>query len=723
MSDILSIGLSGTQAAKSALQTAGHNVANANTPGYSRQRVDVDTRPAQLTGVGALGSGVKISNVARVHDDFVVSELRSNASIYNNLQTNHEFTSQIDNMLADPEAGLAPTLHLFFNAINGVSNDPSSQSARQVLLGEANSLSSRFDYLDNRFESLRQGANETLKSNIREVNDLAKALADINWKVVLAKEVTQGEPNDLLDQRERLLQRLSEKINVKTTEQEDGALNVFIGNGQTLVLGKNNASLELKGNEHDPSKLDVVYRNQGADSVVTKFLKGGSIGGILDFRENILDSAQNEMGRIAIGVAKTFNDQHHKGMSLKNELGGDFFKPIDKTAPLTMPGASNKGDFALKTTITNVDNLTTSDYKLNYNAGKYTLIRMLDDEIVGTYDSLPQKIVSEGFTIELERGTKIENGDSYLIRPTRAAAMSFGVHIRDTTDIAAAAPVRVRTSVHNMGNATPVLTNVSDTSKPSFTLAEGRLSPTITVRFIDENHIELLDSDGKLIKAKQLDEQSKAIPATPAVPGENGVPATPATPAIPASHAGRDENAKHGNVDNNHSESEYDEEGGSTASPALETSIYYDAKKGINLFPTPGGLDTGYSVTLSGEAKAGDVFIVEYNTDAVGNNVNALELGSLQSKPTLANGTSNYNEIYSQLVSRVGSKTHELDVNREAQSILYEQAKGARESVSGVNLDEEAANLVRFQQHYQANAQVVGAANEMFNTLISVLQR
>ena len=712
-SDVLSIGLSGTLTSERALATASHNIANANTEGFSRQRVQVDTRPPQLAGVGALGTGVKINNVKRIHDEFVSSELRSNASIASGLQTNYDFTSQIDNMLADPNAGLAPTLHSFFASINNVANDPSSQSARQVLIGEAKALSERFAYLDNRFESLQKGTNETLKSHINDVNDLAKAIADVNWKIVLAKEVTQGEPSDLLDQRERLLHNLSEKVVVRTNEQEDGALNVFIGNGQTLVLGKRHASLDLKANQHDPSQLEVVYRNQGVDSVVTQFMKGGAIGGLLDFRENMLGGAQNELGRIAIGVSKTFNDQHHKGMTLDNELGGDFFKSIDKSTPLTLPSYSNKGDYELKTTITDTDNLTVSDYLLNYNAGTYTLLRESDEEIVGKFNSLPHTIESDGFTVELERGTSIENGDSFKIRPTRTAAREFAVEIERANDIAAASPVRVRTSVNNMGDIKATLQNIKNINAPSFAVVPGTLSPSITVRFIDDNHIELLDDKGKVIQAQQLDEQNKAIPATPGVSGESG---SPATPAIPATPAARTTTIASLSDDGSDDDSDSPAEG-------IETGIFYDAETGINLFPTPTGMETGYNVQLTGKAKAGDVFVIEFNKDAVGNNVNALELGDLQRKATLDNGTSNYNEVYSQLVSRVGSKTHELDVNREAQNILYGQAKAQREAVSGVNLDEEAADLVRYQQAYQANAQVIGAASEMFDTLIGVLRR
>ena len=714
-SDILANSLSGAMTARRSLATAGHNIANANTQGFSRQRVEVETRPPQLSGSGAIGTGVQISNIRRIHDDFIIEDMRSNASLATSLQSNYDFTGQIDNMLADPNAGLAPTLHSFFNAINSVSNDPSSQSARQVLIGEANSLSERFSYLDSRFETLRKGSNEALKSHVKDVNTLAKALGDLNWKVVLTKEVTQGEVNDLLDQRDRLLHQLSEKISVTTNEQEDGALNVFIGNGQPLVLGKHASTIGLKANQHDPYEMEIIYKNKNkkAESVITSFMSGGSIGGLLDFRESILGKAQNELGRIAIGVTKTFNDQHHKGMTLDNALGGDFFKSIDKATPLSLASTTNDGDYELKTTITNVDNLTVSDYLLNYNAGVYTLIRKKDEEIIGQFNSLPKHIESEGFTVELERGTTIKNGDSFMIRPTRAAAREFAVEVENINDIAAAAPVRVRTSIHNTGEIKASLNNVADINSPSFTTLQRSLSPTVTVRFVDENHIELLDDKGKIIQAQQLNEQNKAIPATPAVPGEPGSPATPAIPAMPASRATTIKSL---------AEAEHDD-GEAIPAENIEKGIFYDPEKGINLFPTPGGMKPGYSIQLSGKAKAGDTFVVEYNTDAKGSNVNALNLAELQNKATLDNGTSNYNEVYSQLVSSVGSKTHELDVNRQAQGVLYDQAKARREEVSGVNLDEEAADLMKYQQAYQANAKVVGAANEMFDTLLGVLRR
>lgn len=704
-SDVLGIGLSGAMVANRGVATTSHNIANANTEGFTRQRVEVDTRPPQLTGVGAIGTGVTINNIKRVHNEFLTQELRSNASLFNALESNHDFTSQVDNMLANPDAGLSPTLHKFFDAINGVSNDPSSQSARQVLLGEANSLSERFKYLNNRFENLRRGANETLKSYIIEVNDLAKSIADMNEKIQIAKEVTQKEPSDLYDQRERLIQKLATKVDVRINEQDDGSYNVFVGNGQTLVLGERASTLALRQSKHDASQLEIVFKNLGTESVVTDFITGGAIGGLLDFRNNILDGAQNELGRLAIGVAKTFNDQHHRGMTLNNNLGDDFFIAVDKLAPQALPSVANKGDTELSVKITDIDNLTVSDYRLNYGQGKYTLVRLSDEKTIAEFTSLPQRFESEGFSIDQLRGTTIQEGDNFIIRPTRQAADSFGVQVEHTNDIAAAAPLRIRTSINNFGSAQAELSGVEDIDAPAFSLAKGTLSPTITVHFVDDQHFELLDDKGKVITTRQINDLNKAIPGTSGNPGDPGTPATPAISALPG-------------------EQHLQSDGQPATEPQLlESVINYDPRNGVNIFPTPAGYAPGYSIRLHGEAKAGDTFVIEFNKDAFGDNSNALALGALQNKPTLANGTSDYSEVYAQLVSRVGSKTHELNINREAQRVLFEQAKEEREATSGVNLDEEAANLMRYQEAYQANAQVVGTANKMFQVLLDMLGR
>jgi len=335
--DLLGISTSGVQAAQRALSTVGHNIANSSTPGYSRQRTDLDTRTPQFAGNGAIGTGVVVNSVDRYYDEFLTSEVRHTNSLSKFLNKSYEFTTQVDNMLADPEAGLAPALSEFFDSVNGLANDPTSNASRQVLLSTSRNLSDRFAFLNERFESLRKGVNQDMRGVVGQVNQIAKGIAQLNNTIVRAREVTDKPANDLLDQRDRLVKELSSLINVRTTIQDDGRLNVFIGNGQTLVIADVYEELGVALNEFDPSQTDVTFKGSGGEIVINQYLSGGELGGMIKFRKEILDPAQNELGRIAIGITQSFNNQHRLGMTMNNELGGNYFRPIDLNAALVLP--------------------------------------------------------------------------------------------------------------------------------------------------------------------------------------------------------------------------------------------------------------------------------------------------------------------------------------------------------------------------------------------------
>ena len=717
--DLLGVSVSGALAAQRALSTTGHNIANSTTEGFSRQRVDLVARKPQLAGNGAIGTGVAVNSVRRVYDDFVVSELRDTASSSNAFDTYYNYTSQVDNLLADQEAGLAPSLKSFCASVNGVANEPSSTSARQVMLSEANSLSDRFSYINGRFENLRHNVTQDMRQVSVEINDLAKAIANINHSVLLAKEVGGTSPNDLLDQRDRLVQELAEKTSVRVSEQDDGRLNVFIGNGQTLVVGDDYAQLEIRSGGFDPSQVDVVFKGSGGDTVVTRFIEGGALGGLLEFRNGVLDTAQNELGLISIGVSKTFNEQHRLGMDLQSDMGGNFFSEADKSAPIVLPSTNNKGDMEFATEIINSDKLTTSDYHLIYRQGTYTLLRLQDDVVIGRYTSLPQDVESEGFSIKNFQGSNIQDGDTFEIRPTRDGAKEFNVEINNVIKVAAASPLRTEASVNNLGTAEILPASSLDKSTPAFSLAtESNLKPPFVIRFTDENNFEVLDNTGKAIPASQItrapnDEQIRV--------SENALQQKGATPAIPANETedGRAIPAVPGEKGHGLGKPDKHPEDGV---PVVQTSIPYDHENGVDLFPGLAGADSKFRISIAGDPKKGDMFRVEFNKNGVGDNRNVLQLASLQDKPTLANGTSSYSQVYSQLVSRVGSKTHELEVNSKAQKLLLDQSIERRESISGVNLDEEAANMIRYQNLYQANAQVMATANKLFETLIGAFR-
>ena len=717
--DILAISNSGVLTAQRALSTAGHNIANATTEGFSRQRVDIVARNPQSAGNGSIGTGVTVDNVRRVYDGFVVSELHDTTATSSAFETYHDYTSQVDNMLADPEAGLSPALQTFFAAVNGVANEPSSTSARQVMLSEANSLSDRFSYINDRFETLRNNVSNEMRQVAVEINDLAKAIANINHSITLSSGIGGTSPNDLLDQRDRLVGQLAEKTAVRVSEQDDGRLNVFVGNGQTLVIGDDYSEISVRSGRFDPSQVDVVFKGSGGDAVITRFMEGGSFGGLLDFRNNVLDTAQNELGVIAIGVSKTFNEQHRLGMDLQSKMGGNFFSETDKSAPIVLPSTANRGDMEFSAKITNTDKLQTSDYQMAYRDGTYTLLRLQDDVVIGRYTSFPQDIESEGFSINNMHGSNIQNGDVFEIRPSRAGAGDFNVEIQNVIEIAAATPLRTEASVNNLGTAEILPADPLDKSMPAFSLAtDSNLKPPFVIRFIDEQNFEVLDNTGTVIPASRIthapnDEQIKV--------SENALQQKGATPAVPATETedGRAIPAVPSNKDHGLGRhDEHPEEG----APVVKTSIPYDREKGVDLFPGLAGADSKFRIRIAGDPRQGDMFRVEFNENGVGDNKNILHLASLQDKPTLSNGTSNYSQVYSQLVSRVGSKTHELEVNSKAQKLLLDQAIERRESISGVNLDEEASSMIRYQNLYQANAQVMATANKMFDILMGAFR-
>ena len=695
--DLLGVSVSGAIAAQRALNTTSHNIANTNTDGYSRQRVDMGARAPQMTGSGGIGTGVLVNDIHRVYDDFVVDEMRNVSAKAKAMEGEYEYSTQLDDLLADPDASLAPAIQEFFAAVNTVSNNPSSTSERQVMLSQAKTLANRFDYMYGRFSNMRDTIRTDLRNMIVEVNQLAGAIAKVNQTIDTSKGISDKPPSDLLDQRDRLIYELSRKISVRVTEDKNGQVNVFIGNGQLLVFGQHSTELAVDSSAEDPENVDILYKSPGIDINITRFIDGGEVGGVLKFRENTLDSAQNELGRIAVGIANKFNEQHRLGMDLDGDLGVNFFREVDKAAPAALPNRTNKGDVELDVDITNIDNLTTSDYELSLYDGEFSLIRKNDNTLIGRFSSFPQDFSDEGFNMRIQSGSNFENGDKYIIRPTRAGANRFEVTIDHINKIAAASPIRTEASIDNVGTGEISVESVLSTDGPIFNMAKrGEISPPMAIRFVDEDHFEILDNTGKPVHVSK-----RAVPAEPVI-------------------------TKHGEgiITAEKREDDYEDEHGRRGKPdSIETKIKFDRELGAAIFPTPGGADPGIRIHISGRPKAGDTFRIEYNTDGIGDNSNALNLARLQDKATLSRGTADFSQVYSQLVSRVGARTHELEINHKAQSVLLDHAISRREEVSGVNMDEEAANLVRYQKLYQANAQVISVAKNIFDTLIATFNR
>ncbi|MEO0004035.1 MAG: flagellar hook protein FlgK [Pseudomonadota bacterium] len=536
MSTIFSIGQSALSAAQIGVNTAGNNIANVSTPGYSRQQV--------VQTVAASGEGTRVADVQRVYSDYLGRQLVSSQSANSQLQTQYSQIQPIERMLSDSTtAGLGPALQNFFNGLQDLAAAPADPVARQALLSNAEALTSGFQQLQGRLDEVDQSLNQQIASSVSLVNESAQRLVDLNQAILSSGNLDEGKSsNDLLDQRNQLVSDLSKQIKVTVSEQ-GGEFNLFIGNGQPLVLGTRGYSLQTLVSKTDPKRTEVAY-GDGTPMKADDFA-GGALGGLLEFRDQTLVPTQNALGRVALGLASGVNAQHRQGITLDNQSGGDFF---DIPPMSTIASSANQGNATLQASLADVSKLGTSDYSLQRSGDSYRLIRSADQKVINSSTDLQKTLAAaatEGLTLNVTG--EIKPGDAFLIRPTAHAAGALAVALQSVNEIAAA----------------------------------------------------------------------------------------------------------------------------STSS-------------------------------------------------AVGDNGNLLKMADLQSTKVLEGGSRSYQSAYVQLVGQVGSKTRELEVTSIASEQIQTQAERSLQDVAGVNLDEEAANLIRYQQSYQAAGKVIQLAKQMFDTVLSI---
>ncbi|TCV90723.1 flagellar hook-associated protein FlgK [Sulfurirhabdus autotrophica] len=644
-----SIGISALQAAQAGLITTQHNIANAATPGFHRQQIIQGAAIPQQSGVGFLGQGVQVTDVQRLYSQFLTDQVMNTEAQGQYLNAYYGQVKQIDNLLADPNAGLSPSVQQFFSAVQELASNPSSAPARQSVLSEAQTLVSRFGTINQRLSDLRQDVNTQLSGTVAEINSAAKQIANLNEQIVLAQgtaSATQS-PNDLLDLRDKLVSDLNKLAKATVVKQYDGTLNVYIGNGQALVVGQRTFSLTVNQSAEDPDNLVIGYNSSGTTNtpISTASLGGGKLGGLLDFRSNILETAQNSLGRVAVGLAETFNSQHKLGVDLNGVLGKDFFS-IAATSPSVSGNTNNTSGVKLTAAFdpNAAGSLTTGSYRITYDsAGANYNITDLTSNTSTTVAAASLSTAIGGITLSAS-GTP-NNGDSFLVLPTRYGARDISVAITNTSDLAAAAPVQT--------SATPSNTGTGQISSNGVSSVATLPTASVTLTY---------------------DSSTSSFVKSSADPSYNGGAPIPYT-------------------------------SGSTIS--------------LN----------GVNFVITGTPANGDTFNISPNYGpgftATSDNRNALQLTSLQTANTLVNNaagkaTVSYQSAYSQLVSTVGIKTREIDIRNQAQTSLIDQTRQAEQSLSGVNLDEEAANLVRYQQAYQAASKALEISSKLFDTILSL---
>lgn len=412
-SGLLNVSVSGLNAAQMGILTTSHNIANASTPGFNRQQISQTTNAPVFSGAGFIGQGTNVQTVRRVYSEFLGSQVLNAQTNAAELETYSSQIAQIDNLLADPSAGLSPALQGFFKALDEAAANPSSVPARQAMLSASQALVSRFQGLDQQLEDMRNGVNTQIRSEVTTINSYVTQIANINQRIIVAEAAGASQPaNDLYDQRDKLVTDLNKEVRITTHKETDGSYSIFFGSGQPLVVGTQTYQFQAIPDREDLSALRIGLKDSAGFTmdIPESLVTGGNLGGLLSFRANTLDTAQNSMGRIAISLATKFNQQHALGQNLSGAMGGDFFKPIQ---PSTLGAPTNSGTGQLSA------NVITSDYLLSYDAsvGGYAITRQADDKFLGVFSTLP--LVVDGIRFGLNSGAPA-NGDVFLIKPDAA---------------------------------------------------------------------------------------------------------------------------------------------------------------------------------------------------------------------------------------------------------------------------------------------------------------
>jgi flagellar hook-associated protein 1 len=623
MSNLLNIGASGLSAAQVALNTVGNNISNVSTPGYSRQTVLQAQNISPSSGQYTIGSGVSVTAVQRAYSAFLTQAVWSSNSSMQGATTTSNLATTLNSTLS-ASGNLQTALDSFYGAFSTVANTPGVASSRQALLGSASSMVTVFNTLGQQLASQQGQVNSQISSTVNSINNVASNIATLNGQIAQAGS---SAPNALLDQRDQLVQTLSGYLGVTTSTQPDGSISITASNGQALVSGSSSYAMSTGGSAYDLTRTDV-FDSTGND--VTNKISGGTLGALLNYRSGVLDNVQNQLGQAAIGLSSSVNAQQAKGLTATGQQGGAMFSV---PTPTVQSSSTNTGNATVSASISDVSQLTSSNYVMSYNGTQWSLQTTAGQSVPMTTNP-DGSLSADGLTISVS-GTA-QAGDSYQILPTRDASTGLSLSMTDPNDIAAAALLTSTPASGNTGTATMGSVTVQNSSNAA-------LMNNATVSFPSANTYQVTDSSGNVL-----------------------------------------------------------------------SSGSYAAGQTISA--------NGWSVTPTGTPSANDSFTIGLNSNGLKDTSNAVSMASLANVGVLNGGSQSVIAAYGSLTTNIGTVGSQATTNLSTQTALYNQAMSAQQSVSGVNLDEEAASLVQYQQAYQASAQVISTAQTIFTSLITAIQ-
>lgn len=657
-SDLLGIGTSGVLAQQRLLQTTSNNIVNVNSQGYVRERTLIYTN-----SIG-LGTGDMVSE--RVINAYAQAEVRRDTSAYHAAGSRYDQLFQLDSLLGDASNSVGTTITSYFKAFHTANESPAEVGGRKTTLSELSGMVDRFHTLSAQLDKQSNTINSTIGDETDRVNSLLNSINDLNQAIVR----TQGSPEEnlmLFDQRDEAIRQLSEKMEVRTVTQPNGSMLVNMSTGHSLVLDGGVAQFKVVPGSPDSRDARLQLTLGANQANINDKDLGGAIGGLFTAR-NDLEPAKRELGQLAVAMADAMNQQNRLGMDLDNELGGDLFSLKGSQG---LPYAGNQGNGAASVNFVpgKGSEVTTFDYEVQFNSATGYEVFSIDGSgqrtSVATGTTPPAKFEVAGHGIEIDLSGTPVGGDKIVLQPTKHAAAGMEQAATRPEDIALASPIKADKNSQNLGSGEIKVNSVYNTGTGSG-FGTNALDPNApqVIKIDGSGNYEVYDKNNNLL----------------------GV--------APASSKGQN------------------------LMSALEMPL------GTPIVPA---LTPGYDFSITGKVEANDSFTLSYNKDGFADNGNGLALAELQNKELVrknnnaatSNDKMTFNDAYSALVTGVGNKASQAKTLLQANEAKLTQSTAIFESVSGVNLEEEAANLIRFQQSYAASAQIVNTAKTIFDTLLS----
>jgi flagellar hook-associated protein 1 len=642
MSGLLNVGTRALQANQVALQVAGNNIANVNTPGYSRQSVVLKAVEGQYSGAGYIGKGVQVETIQRNYSAFLTTQATQAGATQSADVARADKLSQLEGIFSGGATGLGAAINDMLNSFSDVASAPTDLTARTVALTRVDETASRMRSSAQQLDDLQQSVSLELANKVTSINKLAQNIADTNEKI--ARTQGSGQPaNDLLDQRDQLIRELNQYVQTTSVAASDGSVNLFIGGSQPLVMSASASKVSLVPDDFgDPLKSKLAISRGGLSvSLDENMLGGGEVSGLLRFQNTDMAEARNLLGRMTLAVTTSMNAQHSLGLDLDGNPGGNLFSPITFGAANVLtpqaPAALNAGNAALSLSVSDVSQLAASDYEITFTgATTGTVTRRSDGQITTfpqTPSTAPALAVVDGLSLSIPSGTPAA-GDRFLIRPFSTSASNISSEFSSPRGLAMASPVAVNAGVNTGTLSVAQLTAKSATALSAITLT-------------------------------------------------------------------------------------FDGAGNYTRSDTGATTYPFTSGTAIDV----GTTTTGWSMTLTGVPQAGDTYTVQAQPTTY-RNLNAGNASAMMALRDVAmfDGAA-LSDGYAGLMAQVGVRVQSANFAAEFSSTMASNLESARTGVSGVNLDEEAAKLLQFQQAYQASAKMIQIAQGIFDTLIQSLGR